>query len=104
MSSKVKNNAHYLLSLLKYRKQARDYIKLATPNQVKAVCEIVANVVYGNLPIEEQYKRKLWAARKILKSIAIKGQNETYCKRTILKHWDKILIVLEAVKPFINKL
>jgi hypothetical protein len=104
MSAIVKTNAQYLLTLLKYKKQAKDFLKLATEDQIKAICEVVANVIYGNLPIDDKYKRKLWIIRRILSLIATKGQTEMFCKRNITKHYDKILLILEAVKPFIEAL
>jgi hypothetical protein len=104
MSTIVKRNAHFLLTLLKYKKQAQGFLKLASQEQIKAICEIVANVIYSNVPIEDKYKRRLWIVRKVLKVISTKGKTEEMCKRIITKHYDKIVLTIEAVRPFIESL
>jgi hypothetical protein len=100
----VKKNAHYLLSLIKYKKQGQDFVKLADKGQIKAICEVVANIIYGNITIDEKSKRKLQVGRKVFELIATKGQSETFCRKIITRHVHKILILLEAGKAFIESL
>jgi hypothetical protein len=102
MCNVVKKNVHYLLTLIKYKKQARNLIRLADKNQIKALCKIVANVIYGNINIDEKYKRKLFGTRKVLTLIATKSKKELFCRRIIYKHYDKILLILEAVRSFLE--
>ena len=60
MSRVVKNNRGFLQLLADCRHQQRQFLlKTATPQQMHALVQIIHNVLYENIPIPEENKRKV---------------------------------------------
>ena len=60
MSRVVKNNRGYLQLLADCPHQQRQLLlKTASPQQVQALVQIIHNVLYENIPIPEENKRKV---------------------------------------------
>jgi hypothetical protein len=86
MSVVLKRNIDFLKLLLKYQDQAKDFLKIANTEQVKAICEIAVNVLYGNIPLDATAKRKLVNIQKCIKVISRKENSEEFCKRILLRN------------------
>ena len=60
MSRVVKNNRGFLQLLADCPHQQRQFLlKTATPQQMHALVQIIHNVLYENIPIPEENKRKV---------------------------------------------
>ena len=60
MSRVVKNNRGFLQLLADCPRQQRQFLlKTATPQQMHGLVQIIHNVLYENIPIPEEHKRKV---------------------------------------------
>ena len=77
MSKRIWNNWAFLNLLLESKSlsQKKGLLKTATPEQVKAVSDIVANTLAGSLPLPPAGRHKLYRHRNLLREIAAPKQS-----------------------------
>ena len=87
MTQRMKNNLDYLKVLHKCSPAERKQIlKVAKPETVNTICDCIANVVHGNIPINVKQKSKLKKKIKILKSLCDTKKNSSSKKKLLVQH------------------
>ena len=79
--NRIKNNKDFLNLLCKSKNKYRKFlIQKASKEQIYAICEIVLNILNGNLKVPEINKNKLDKKKKTLRKIVQKGslKNKRY--------------------------
>lgn len=72
--SKVVTNQDFLRYLCNCKKnQQKSLIKYASKEQINAICEIILNILNGNLKIDEKQYKKLNSKKKVLRQLVNKS-------------------------------
>ena len=106
MDKRCKPNLHFLKFLvLNNRNDMRlSMLQLASPEQLRCVLEVIANVLYGNIRIPPETLRKLKKHKQFLVKLW-RGRDSLKRKRVTLKENYKIIRkVLDSAKPFFSSL
>ena len=91
----------FLLSLTKLTlSQLRKISSKFSRSQIKAIREVVLNLVSGNIPVDEKDKRTLSHYKKFLRELARRNIKRSkfsrYCRA--------LLVLLKAAAPILNQL
>ena len=71
MSLCVKKHLNFLCLLCNtHAAQQQALIETANPEQVRAICECVYNILHGNIPVPDSTKEELKAHKQVLRDIA----------------------------------
>ena len=71
MSCCVQKHLDFLNLLSKtHPVQQRALLETAEPDQVRAICECIHNIMYGNIPIPEGIKEELAPRKQMLQDLA----------------------------------
>ena len=101
MSRLVRKSKDYLLLLSKSAKrQLKPLITLADKDQVKAIKELVVNLLHGNIPLSPRQKAKLACYKKVLRNIA----GRIAPPPEIIKRIAVIVQLLIIIQPFLQTL
>ena len=84
------------LRLLLYTtpKQQKALIHTITPSQMKAVVQIVYNVLQGNRHLPDGHKKKLKRNKLVIRHFISKGLRHRQRAGLLLKHWKSILLLI----------
>lgn len=72
MGQRLDDNIHFIRLLIDpstKRKQKKELIKTSTTEQLKTVLEVLGNVLYGNVQVDETAKYKLRKHKTFLKRL-----------------------------------
>ena len=98
MAQRNKNLLLYLAEA--NEKQFKNFIKVFDKQQIGALREVVANLLKGNIPVEEKDLKSFKRQRIFLREFAHKG-----CNTCVLSNKSKLLRkILSLAKPIIEKL
>lgn len=105
----VIKNYLFLKNLCNIKSEAKfaEFIKSATPEELRTVCEIVHNITIGNFKISKSRKEKLKDKVPIIRKIA-RSKCENQARKIIQKGGGVlpallIPIVIEAAKYLLSK-
>ena len=81
------------------RKQALALIKTMNNPQLNAICEILINIQYGNVPVNEAVKKKLQRKKNIIQELTSKSIETKLRKTLIEKEVGLIVYVVKLILP-----
>ena len=96
MSERIKRNLQFLRAFLpnpKKKKQRRAILKLASSDNIKALCEGALNTLKGNVPLSVLEKRKLRRHSEKIRKLA--------CRKTSVKRKKAFLVQEGGFLPLI---
>ena len=104
MSKVIRDNLGFIQLLIKSPsiKQLKDLLRNITDDQLKALCEISVNVLYGNIPLSKKTKERLKPYKTFLSHLS---DNKKSRKRKRLQLHTKLpalQLLLKAVLPFLQ--
>ena len=85
------------------RKQARALISTMTKSQLNAICEVLINIQFGNIMINEKDKKKLQRKNAIVQ-LTSKTTGANIRKALIEKEVALILMIIKSILPKIKSL
>ena len=104
MSSLVKKHWNFLQLLISTAaSQRKKLLDTITSGQLKAIVEIVVNVLQNVLRIPASYKRQLIAHRRVIRRIADRTIDLASKKRILSRHARTVVILLKAVYGALKK-
>ena len=87
MTQRMKKNISYLKFLQQCSPSERkQLLKVARPEAVNTICDCIANVVHGNIPINSAQKSKLKRKVNVLKSLCDPKKKTTSKKKLLVQH------------------
>lgn len=87
------------------KKQCKVLLEGAHTDLIKCLCECVANVIKGNVPIRPQHKRKLLKHKSLLRTLANKKKPLRQKKQKLVQHGGAILpFLLPAIFSAVTSL
>ena len=106
MSKVIRDNLCFIQLLIKSpsTKQLKDLLRNITNDQLKALCEISVNVLYGNIPLSKKTKEQLKPYKTLLSYLS---DNKKSRKRKLLQLHTKLpalQLLLKAVLPFLQSM
>ena len=100
MSMLVKAHQRFLQVLAtSMRKQALLLIKTMNNPQLNAICEILINIQYGNVPMNDAVKKKLQRKKNIIWELTSKSTGAKLKKTLIEKEVGLIVYVVKLILP-----
>lgn len=101
MSRLVKGTKDFLLVLSKSaKKQLKPLVGLATKIQIKAIQELIVNLLQGNIPLSARERTRLAKYKVILRRIA----GGSVSRLQLLKYVTVIVQFLIIIRPFLESL
>jgi hypothetical protein len=67
-----------------------------------ALSQIAVNILHGNIPITEDYKKKLRRYRDVIRSIASKQVGRARKKQTLLRFHTVIPLLMKPTLPLLD--
>ena len=102
MSMLVKTHQAFLQVLAtSTRKQALALIKTMSTQQLNAICEILINIRYGNVRVNDAVKKKLQRKKNIIRELTSKSTGAKLRKTLIEK---EVVLIVYVVKLILTKL
>lgn len=99
MDTDTANHLGYLLSLGEVAPRIRNYLlRNITNSQLDALCEVILNVVYENLTLSVNAKRKLAVFGPLMVSMCVKSKGRTHKKSILLKYSRFVKLLLQSVR------
>lgn len=98
MNQLIKKERAFLKLLLSTNKQQQKaMIKTITTSQMRAMVQIVYNVLqgYGNIP--EKDKKRLQKRKRVIRRFVVKGLERVKREKLLLKHLTSILLLIKVV-------
>lgn len=86
------------LLLVTISKQQKALIKTITPSQMKAIVQIVYNVLQGNRSISTKHKNKLMRHKRAIRRFIARGLGHKQRVKVLLKHLKSILSLLKVIE------
>ena len=104
MSKLIKSHWPFLQLLMKSesKHQAQVLVQTISNNQLRALLEIIANVLVGNIPITKSYKKLLAPNKKAISLLADKTVSVKDKKQIIAKKLSVIINLLKAANPVLQ--
>ena len=100
MSMLVKTQQAFLqLLVTSRRKQALASIKTINNQQLNAICEILINIWYGNVPVNDTVKKKLQRKKNVIQELTSKSTGAKLRKTLIEKEVGLIIYVVKLILP-----
>ena len=109
MSCCVKKHLNFLCLLSKaHPRQQRALLETAEPDQIRAICEVVYNVLHGNIHIPDVIKEDLKPHKDKLRGIADKKVSYNSKKKILVQTgsgvWASLIpIAISAISGLIKK-
>ena len=82
-------------------KQARALISTMTKSQLNAICEVLINIRFGNIMINEKDKKKLQRKKNAIVQLTSKTTGANVRKTLIEKEVALILMILPKIKSLV---
>ena len=86
------------------RKQARALISTITKSQLNAICEVLINIQFGNIPVNEKDIKKLQRKKNAIVQLTSKTTGANIRKTLIEKEVALILMIIKSILPKIKSL
>ena len=86
------------------RKQARALISTMTKSQLNAICEVLINIRFGNIPVNEKDIKKLQRKKNAIVQLTSKTTGANIRKTLIEKEVALILMIIKPILPKIKSL
>ena len=86
------------------RKQARALISTMTKSQLNAICEVLINIRFGNIPVNEKDIKKLQRKKNAIVQLTSKTTGANIRKTLIEKEVALILMIIKSILPKIKSL
>lgn len=86
----------------KHLKTGQKLLKEAKPAQLDALCEIILNILRGNIPLEKRARNKAGKHKTVLRKLAKKCLKKVIRKKLFIKYFTIIKKVISTVLPFIG--
>ena len=105
MSRRIKANwplMQFITSNVSHN-QLKKLLTLLNPEQVNALGEVAANVLYGTIPITDVQRRKLKRYSTVFEYLGNSGNSVKKRKAKIQKNLKGIILLLNAAKPLLQK-
>ena len=77
-------------------------LKEAKPQQLDAICEIILNLLKGNIPLEQSVYKKTAEHKNILRKLAKKCLKKVIRKKLFIKYFKVIKKLLAVILPSIG--
>ena len=92
MTKRVTKNLE-LLKALNYCTNAeqKEFVKIARPEVINAICDCILNILNGNVPINTQQKKKLQAKKDILRKLVLRKNKTPERKKLLVQHGNGFL-------------
>ena len=105
MSLLVKTQLAFLeLLATSERKQARALISTMTKSQLNAICEVLINIRFGNIAVNEKDIKKLQRKKNAIVQLTSKTTGVNVRKTLIEKEVALILMIIKSILPKIKSL
>ena len=92
MTERVTKNLNLLKALTKCTDvEKKDFVKIARPEVINAICDCILNILNGNVPISSKQKEKLRTKKNILRKLVLKKTNTPKRKKLLVQHGNGIL-------------
>jgi len=88
-----------LLEKNKNKKLCSAIIDAADNDSITCICEIIKNVIHGNVRLSEQNKKMLSKEKKSLRKLASRGQLSLKKKRKMLKGGNILSMLTKFIIP-----
>ena len=85
-------------------KQAWALISTMTKSQLNAICEVLINIQFGNIAVNEKDKKKLQRNKNAIVQLSSKTTGANIRKALIEKEVALILTIVKPILPKINSL
>ena len=100
MNMSVKTHQAFLQVLAtSTRKQALALIKTMNNPQLNAICEILINIQYGNVTVNDVVKKKLQRKKNIIQELTSKSTGAKLRKTLIEKEVGLIVYIVKVILP-----
>ena len=86
------------------RKQAWALISTMTKSQLNAICEVLINIRFGNIPVNEKDIKKLQRKKNVIVQLTSKTTGANIRKTLIEKEVALILMIIKSILPKIKSL
>ena len=86
------------------RKQARALISTMTKSQLNAICEVLINIRFGNIPVNEKDIKELQRKKNAIVQLTSKTTGANIRKTLIEKEVALILMIIKSILPKIKSL
>ena len=86
------------------RKQARALISTTTKSQLNAICEVLINIQFGNIAVNEKDIKKLQRKKNAIVQLTSKTTGANVRKTLIEKEVALILMIIKSILPKIKSL
>ena len=86
------------------RKQAPALISTMTKSQLNAICEVLINIRFGNIPVNEKDIKKLQRKKNATVQLTSKTTGANVRKTLIEKEVALILMIIKSILPKIKSL
>ena len=86
------------------RKQARALISTMTKSQLNAICEVLINIQFGNIPVNVKDIKKLQRKKNVIVQLTSKTTGANIRKTLIEKEVALILMIIKSILPKIKAL
>ena len=90
------------VALTKREEVGKELMKAAKPGDLDAVCEIILNVLRGNVPLTKAVLNKASQHKNILRKLAKKCLKKVIRKKLFIKYFTVIKKLLAAVLPIVG--
>ena len=86
------------------RKQARALISTMTKSQLNAICEVLINIRFGNIAVNEKDIKKLQRKKNAIVQLTSKTTGANVRKTLMEKEVALILMIIKSILPKIKSL
>ena len=86
------------------RKPAQALISTMTKSQLNAICEVLINIRFGNIPVNEKDIKKLQRKKNAIVQLTSKTTGANVRKTLIEKEVALILMIIKSILPKIKSL
>ena len=86
------------------RKQAQALFSTMTMSQLSAICEVLINIRFGNMPVNEKDIKKLQRKKNAIVQLTSKTTAANIRKTLIEKEVALILMIIKSILPKIKSL
>ena len=100
----VKTQAFLELLAKSERKHARALISTMTKSQLNAICEVLINIRFGNIAVNEEDIKKLQRKKNAIVQLTSKTTGANVRKTLIEKEVALILMIIKSILPKIRSL
>ena len=83
-------------------RQRKSLIQYITDDQLRALSQIALNVLQGNVPITDSYKKKLKRYKDVIRSLASRQISKARKRRALLKFHTVVPLLIKPALLLLN--